>query len=326
MNSSTLVSVIIPVYNVEKYVRDCLESVINQTYRNLEIIIVNDGSTDRSPQICHEFKDPRIIFIDKENGGLSDARNKGVEASSGEYITFVDSDDVIHPQLIEELLQNLLKYEGDISGCGFVRYDDKKPIEWENSNNVIKKWTSNEAMNELVGGFSNDLTVAWCKLYPREILMKFPFPYGKIHEDEFVSYKIISSIKVYIYSSKKLYGYRQRSNSIMSMYNLSAEKDRIEAKRLIFEYYLKNIKNQRSLARSFFLLMRNIELSYYKICNVNKNEDYLKELIVQYEDLYSNNLNLMKMLNYYERWMLKLFYKSKRIFRYVEAIKRGSMK
>ena len=160
MDNSILVSVIIPVYNVEKYLKECLESVLAQTYRNLEIIVVNDGSTDNSSQICHEFKDPRLILIDKKNGGLSDARNKGVEVSNGKYIIFVDSDDVIHPQLVEELLGNLLTYEGDISGCSFLKFEDNNPIQWDFTDYPKHQWTTEDVMRELVGTYSNELTIA----------------------------------------------------------------------------------------------------------------------------------------------------------------------
>ena len=120
MNNNPKISVIVPVYKVEKYLDRCVESIVNQTYKNLEIILVDDGSPDNCPVMCDEWaeKDERIRVIHKENGGLADARNAGMNIATGDYIGFVDSDDWIEPNMYEVLLKNALKYDADISRCG----------------------------------------------------------------------------------------------------------------------------------------------------------------------------------------------------------------
>lgn len=122
------VTIIIPVYNVEKYLSRCLNNVINQTYSNIEIILVNDGATDNSQVICEEYKkkDDRIKLLVKENGGLSDARNYGIPYATGDYIAFIDSDDMIHTSYIEYLLNLIEKYNGDISICGYQSFYDSE--------------------------------------------------------------------------------------------------------------------------------------------------------------------------------------------------------
>ena len=321
--NNSIISIIVPIYNVEDYLKECIDSILRQTFKNIEIILVNDGSTDRSYEICKTFRDDRIILINKKNGGLSDARNKGVEASSGEYIVFVDSDDVIHHQLIEELAHNLFRYNADISGCNLVKFHDGETVNWACDNPEIQQWNSEEIMAHLVGEYSHELTVACCKMYHRSVILSHPFPSGKIHEDEFTSYKILGSCKSFIYSPKKLYGYRQRKNSIMSTYNLKSEIDKIEAKSALFVYYKTNVIDRHSIARAFFLLMRNIELSYYIIYSVNRHSEFLEELIEDFSDYYIKNIDIIKNLNIYERSILFIFYKSKFLYRLIEKVKKG---
>ncbi len=146
-----LVSVIIPIYKVEPYIRECLDSVINQTYRNLEIILVDDGSPDGCPKICDEYaeNDSRIKVVHKENGGLSDARNKGLDVASGEYITFVDSDDVVHKAYVEFLYDNLKKTNSDVSVCQSVSFRDLQKIKDVEINNEWYVLPGKEAVRDL---------------------------------------------------------------------------------------------------------------------------------------------------------------------------------
>ena len=233
------ISIIVPVYNVEKYLSKCIDSILNQTFNNFELILVDDGSTDSSIQICDEYrmKDKRIKVIHKQNGGLSSARNAGLDIALGKYIGFVDSDDFIHKNMYQLLYSNLTKYNGDISICRFGRiFDGEKSTNIEDSCNVkVTEMTGYNALENLYNDKFLDFIVAWNKLYKREIFKDIRYPVGKIHEDEFIIHRILYESKKVIYIDKILYYYYQRDNSIMGKkFNLKsidrvyAYKDRVD--------------------------------------------------------------------------------------------------
>ncbi len=210
------ISVIIPIYNVEKYLPQCLDSIINQTYTNLEIILVNDGSTDSSPKICDEYaaKDPRIKVIHKKNGGLSDARNAGYQEVTGDYLAFVDSDDMVALDLYNNLLETAVFYNADIVECGFVKFIDEKDLQKLSSQNTADEFGTEEALELLM---KEELKqVVWNKIYKKEVVNSFLFEKGKIHEDEFWTYKIFARAKKIVKLSTPLYFYRQQNESIMA--------------------------------------------------------------------------------------------------------------
>ncbi|EGO6707923.1 glycosyltransferase family 2 protein, partial [Enterococcus faecalis] len=201
-----LVSVVIPVYNVEKYVEKCLDSVINQTYQNLEIIIVNDGSTDNSLSVCQKKKlsDSRIKLINKENGGLSSARNAGIECAQGEFICFIDSDDWIELDYIEVLLNGMENTNVDISVIQMIKVKDFNKIAFQSESQT--KWDIFEretAMREL---FSSNLIgySANNKLYRISLFKSIRYPEGMLMEDKGTTYRLIdSSTKVAVNGSTK---------------------------------------------------------------------------------------------------------------------------
>lgn len=212
-----LISVIVPVYKVEKYLDRCVQSIVDQTYRNLEIILVDDGSPDNCGAMCDAWaeKDSRIKVIHKENGGLSDARNAGMAAATGEYIAFVDSDDWIEPEMYQRLYDALITTDSDIASCGARRvWLDAKPaqevcatykdsvLEYED---IMKAFISSDGVIQTV----------WDKLYRRNILINVPFPVGMIHEDEFWSWQVIARAKRVVTVKESYYNYLQRSSSIM---------------------------------------------------------------------------------------------------------------
>ena len=217
------VSVIVPIYNVERYVEKTIVSIINQSYKDLEIILVNDGSTDNSLKICRDFAkiDDRIIVLDKKNGGLSDARNYGIEKSKGEYILFVDGDDYIHYQMVEILYNCAQKSSSDMVICNFTRVNENEnTVDTKIDLNQLKNintYTNTEALHKL---FISDtyliFSVAWNKLYKRSLFHEVRFPYGKIHEDEFTSYKLIDLADKIGYINIPLYYYVRREGSIVS--------------------------------------------------------------------------------------------------------------
>ena len=145
------ISIIIPIYNLEKYLDKCIKSILNQTFKDFELILVNDGSTDKSGVICDNYKkvDDRIVVIHKENGGTSSARNIGIDIARGKYIGFVDGDDYIHENMYYELYENLIKNNSDISICKFVRVYDNSEMKFSNNNLLEENYSNIEALKEL---------------------------------------------------------------------------------------------------------------------------------------------------------------------------------
>lgn len=212
-----LVSVIIPVYNVKVYLERCVRSVMGQTYQQLEIVLVDDGSPDGCREICEKMakEDARIKVYHKENGGLSDARNYGVQRSTGQYIAFIDSDDYVAPEYIEYLVSMLERNDADISCCCMVETEDDS-VEY-GSNEAIpaeQVLTGRGACKALFGELYMVLVTAWGRLYKSEIVKKYPFPVGKKHEDEATTCKYYYASKSVVVGNRCLYAYYQNPESI----------------------------------------------------------------------------------------------------------------
>lgn len=225
------VSIIVPVYKVEPYLDKCISSIVNQTYTNLEIILVDDGSPDRCPQMCDAWaeKDARIRVIHKENGGLSDARNAGMAVATGEYIAFVDSDDWIAPDLYTHLYRRLTEDHSDISACGVqMVWEDGTPprILTRMGNHVLSK---EEAMQAIIEESWLKQPV-WYKLYKTNLIKDILFPVGKYHEDVFWSYQAVDKANKVSVSDYIGYYYLQRNDSIMGEEYSLRRLDAVEAK------------------------------------------------------------------------------------------------
>lgn len=225
------VSIIVPIYNVEKYLVRCVKSILNQSHHNVEIILVNDGSTDGSGGIAERLKDDdkRIFVIHQANGGLSEARNTGLDFSTGDFIFFVDSDDVINPKTIEIMLNCMLDYEADIISCDFSYWNEKENIPSVNINNgyTIRKYGSDEALISL-----NEIGVTACnKMYRRGVFEKIRFPIGRYHEDEYVIHELLFFSKKIIKIDVPLYYYFMRDGSITHTIDEKKVKDAINAYR-----------------------------------------------------------------------------------------------
>lgn len=206
-----LISVIVPVYNVESYVAECIESIQNQTYMNLEIILVNDGSTDASGDICDKYAayDERIQVIHKENAGVSAARNTGIESANGDYIGFVDSDDYIAPTMYEDMLKLMAEHDLDIIECTAFRNNGDTNIEGCNDGS-LEIFNRDEALKMAM----YDCFVAvWSQLYKRRVISDVRFPVGRKFEDSAVSYLFIANTKRVGHINRCLYYYRLNPNS-----------------------------------------------------------------------------------------------------------------
>ncbi len=232
--ANPLISIIISVYNIEDYLRECVNSVLAQTYTDLEIILVDDGSTDGSSVICDDYAahDPRVRVIHKANGGLSDARNVGLDAATGSYIGFVDSDDRCDPHMYELLMQEVLACDADIVACAYYSFDTTATIAEE------KQWlcgplqrydlTTHDAMVMLLKDKELQNYV-WNKLYRAELWQDVRFPVGQKFEDVNTSYKVFEKAKRVVVIPDALYYYCMRTDSIVKSGTLSNEIDCVDA-------------------------------------------------------------------------------------------------
>lgn len=225
-----LISVIVPIYNVEQYLDCCVESLISQTYPHLEIILVDDGSPDACPSMCDEWAsiDNRIRVVHKQNGGLSDARNAGMAIATGDYIGFVDSDDWVAPEMYGKLLNSMIVSDSDIAACSveMVWDDASENIMLTESVNCVL--SNDEAQSALLSETLLKQPV-WYKLYKREVIAGLQFEKGKYHEDVFWSYLVLANAHRVSLIEYKGYFYRQRSESIMGKSYSLKRLDGIEA-------------------------------------------------------------------------------------------------
>lgn len=236
-----LISIIVPVYKVEKYLEKCVKSILKQTYTNLEIILVDDGSPDECGRLCDKLAkvDDRIKVFHKKNGGLSDARNYGVERASGEYIGFVDSDDYIHESMYEKLHEAIKKSGAEISECGVTRvyknmvrphYEGEDYFLILDKQEYLKEYLEN---SRLYGS-------AWCKLIHKDLAKKIKFPTGKIYEDAFYTLELLKNVDKFTVISGNYYYYYIRENSITTRPFSSKDMDYIEIMDRIRDYTLSN--------------------------------------------------------------------------------------
>lgn len=226
-----LISVIVPVYNVEEYLNRCVESIVRQTYKYLEIILVDDGSTDDCPQMCDEWKkkDKRVRVIHQANAGAGKARNKALDSVQGDFVVFVDSDDYIAPTMFEFLYKQFSK-DVDIVECEYcITRDDDVVFDDYARSYVAKYYVAQEAMRENITDHIFRQLI-WNKMYRKNIILNIRFPEGKKIDDEFWTYQVIGKARKLVYTDKVLYAYRQQGESVM--HSLDSEKrfQAIEAK------------------------------------------------------------------------------------------------
>ena len=280
------ISVIVPVYNVEKYLRKCLDSILAQTFQDLEIIVVDDGATDQSPQICEEYAklDSRVRVIHKENGGLSSARNCGIEAATSPYIGFIDSDDYIKEDMYEVLYSVITENDADIAMCNLIHcYDgivNQTDVEQE-----VLHLDSEQAIKMVFEAKKTSVT-AVNKLYKKEIFEEIRYPIGKLSEDAFVIVDILMKAKKIVYTSAQEYYYVHRRNSITSSVFKERDMNVIEAYEKNLDLLQKYYPNLEQLGK-----MRLIWANFYVIDKMYNSEfDLNNELLCKVRKVIKKNL------------------------------------
>ena len=209
------ITVVVPVYKVEQYLVRCVDSILAQSYKNLEIILVDDGSPDKCGEMCDQYAelDNRVKVIHQKNQGLSAARNAGIDAATGDYISFIDSDDYVERRMIEVLYENLSTYQAQISCCEHVDVYEGKTVPKPRLQNEACKLTSEQALAKYLLSSTVDLIV-WNKLYDIKLFVDLRFPVGKIYEDHFVTYRLLDRAKGIVHTKAQLYYYWKRNSSI----------------------------------------------------------------------------------------------------------------
>lgn len=281
-----LISVIVPIYNIKDYIERCVNSIINQTYINLEIILVDDGSNDGSSEICDKLqqRDKRIKVVHKTNGGSSDARNKGVYIAKGQFISFVDGDDVISASMIEELYTKMIKFDADIAMCRMEKiYEDRKyPTKEFPFKNKEEIFSSEEVLKLL---FLDIIDCGPCnKLYKSSLFEKALFPVGKLNEDFAILYKLFSYSRKVVYSSEILYHYFFRENSNTSQTFNETQFDKIDNALDAVMYISCFNRNLLLYAKSYLY-----KQSFYLL-----NTLYEKKLTNQFKSRYKQILRILK--------------------------------
>ena len=273
------VSIIVPVYQVEKYIRQCVDSILAQTFTDFELILVDDGSRDKSGQICDEYAgmDERVKVIHKENGGAADTRNRGMEQAIGNYFMFVDSDDYIAPTMVECLYKNILNENADITACNYLylfENDRKKDFVTNAKSEIL---TGTEIFYNRKNGRNYGFwTVVWNKLMKRETVGKVRFRSGKYYEDEFWANEIYQMDIKIVTISECLYYYRQHENSTMRQKKIARSLDLIEAYQERIYIYLKEQKYSDQAYKVLVYSLEHLEESKSLITNEDERKKYIQ--------------------------------------------------
>ena len=262
-----MISIIVPIYNVELYLEKCIESIINQTYKDIEVILINYGSTDKSGIICDKYAkiDDRIIVLHKENGGVSSARNKGLDIAKGDYIAFVDPDDYIEPNMYEEMFGIIKTFGVDIVSCNYQQIDEN------NKNSIFFKLDKDEIFKdknkliEVIFKYRNFDMIIFNKLYKSNIFRNIRFPIGvNLGEDLRILYPTIKYAKSFYCMKKVFYNKRIRKSSLTSNKKIEAYLNNVRE----HELFLQNVKNDKTLDY----------INCYNACSVNLYRHYKRLL------------------------------------------------
>ena len=316
------ISIIVPVYKVEKYLSKCIESILAQTFQDFELILVDDGSPDLCGDICEEYalKDSRIKVLHKENGGLSDARNAGIELAQGEYLAFIDSDDYVAPDMYETLYSLAQEYQAEIAVCNAVLVDETvEPVYKDSSELYVMK--SEEALKQMI--FNRLFAVnAWNKIYRRELFSGIRYPKGMLYEDFATTYKLIDRCKSIVYTPSQKYAYVQRAGSIMGQTGYKMKADKV----IIVSEMIEYLQGKQDFDLLFAGAVASLLNDVYKMAvsgNLTTCKDYtleLKILLQRYKRQFKANKYLMNK----DKMILKMAVRHKKLLQFLYTkVRRG---
>lgn len=280
MLNNIKISLIVPCYNIRKYLPRCIESILAQTYKNLEIILISDGSTDGTDEVIREYakKDSRIIPIFKQNSGVSDTRNRGLDIATGDYIGFVDGDDYIEPEMYETLLKNAIENNADISHCGYQMVFPSRVDYYYNTGKKVIQDNMKGIRDIIVGDYVEPSPCI--KIYRKNIVNNLRMPINiKINEDVLFNFYAFVNSKKSVYEDLPFYHYILRKGSAAtSKINQNKLFDPVRVRKEIFEYSLKNLDNEiQSVAYSSYL---NSIINLYRVVSNSKLKEYKEESFI----------------------------------------------
>ncbi|MEE0930952.1 MAG: glycosyltransferase [Acutalibacteraceae bacterium] len=296
MKENPLISVIVPIYKVEDYLKRCVDSIINQTYNNLEIILVDDGSPDNCPQICDNYakQDSRIKVVHKKNGGLSDARNAGMKVATGEYISFIDSDDWIDLNTYMLTVEKMIETNSDIGAFNIILVYDDKEISPDLSQE-FEVMNSEQAIETTIDNIKVR-TPVWNKIYKKDLLKDLEFKKGKLNEDEFFTFRVLDKANKIVYLHRQNYYYYQRATSIMGKYSVK-RLDMVEGVRERLLFISENYPGLYNKAKISFCftclyhyqkLLKNANIDSDNI-GKRKLKEYRKQIHIGIKDVQERN-------------------------------------
>lgn len=286
--ANDLVSIIIPVYNVEAYVRRCITSVQKQTYKNIEVIIVDGGSTDASKAICDDIAahDDRLFVLHKPNSGLSSARNVGIKAARGKYVAFVDSDDFVHVEYISVMHKIAVETGAEIVICDYER-GKKSDFSKEKADNSYNLYTSTQILENWRSDSRRLETFAWNKLILRDVLVKadFQYPEGVIAEDVRTAHLLVNAADIVAVTGRKLYYYFQRKNSLKRQFNNEKNiEDNFAAYDICIDFFI-NRGYESVVHRSLILRQKNYMYMFWYTNSWKMKKELKKRFRNSYESL-----------------------------------------
>ncbi len=311
------ISVIVPIYNVELYLEKCVNSIVNQTYKNIEIILVDDGSSDSSGRISDELSlsDNRIKVVHKKNGGLSDARNTGISISTGDLLCFIDSDDYIENDMIELLYKNLINFNADISVCSYIMEYKNKNVIIANGNE-IKVYNKEEALKNSL--LVNDIGMISCnKLFKKELFKGILYPLGQAFEDINTIYKVLNASNVIVYDPTPKYYYVQRDSSINGQ-NFKAK----EFNEKLYDLYDASMEVYNFIKKSYpqILGASSIGCINYNLRVINNmitHNVVRNDIIKTTKEIIEENKKSLKNISLLKRIQFKLFYINYGLYKFI---------
>lgn len=308
-----LISIIVPIYNVADYLPRCLDSIVAQTYRTLDIILIDDGSTDRSGDICDQYAltDSRIRVIHQPNGGQSSARNAGLDVAKGDYIAFVDSDDMVSADYIEVMYRNLIDYDADISEVAFVKCSPDQTAVLDITSHTSYQYSSEEAIEATLYQKRLD-TGVWCKLFKRELFDNVRFIIGVLYEDLEIIPRLYVKCGKIVWSDLQLYYYTTRNNSSLGAFSMRRLDvldivDDIE-RRLAHNPALLRAAQDRKLSANFNILALLVANGYSNSTHASRCWQNIKSL--RFRCLCNNKVRLKNKLGILVSYLGKYFTQS----------------